>query len=190
MAEITAFGTLAADSELRYTPSGSAVLSFRMCDEKRKKKGDEWVTTAKQWLNVSIWGSLAEHLGDKLSKGVRVKVVGEMYMREYDGKNGPGVSLDVVAWGVDVKTPPKGRRAGASDTQQGTSPAANTHEPGPGWGSQQQGQQSPENQQNPYTGTQGFDPQQQGGGWNAPANDPWSSGSQPPNGGGNPGGWN
>lgn len=165
MAEIVATGNLGADSEIRYTPSGSPVLNFRMADSKSKKKGDEWEKVAEQWLNVTVWGSLAEFLGDKLSKGVRVKITGEFYMRQYEGKNGPGVSLDVTAWGVQILTPPSGRSAGVTNQT-----GANTHQPGPGWGNNPQQQ-----------------PPQQGGGWNAPSNDPWSTGSNSGGGWGNPG---
>lgn len=161
MAEIVATGNLGADSEIRYTQSGSPVLSFRIADSKSKKKGDEWEKVAEQWLNVTVWGSLAEFLGDKLSKGVRVKITGEFYMRQYDGKNGPGVSLDVTAWGVQILTPPSGRSAGATNQT-----GANTHQPGPGWGAppQQQQQQQPP-AQDPW---QSNPPQGNGGGWGNP----------------------
>mgnify|MGYP003591340837 CR=1 FL=1 len=170
MAEIVATGNLGADAELRTTPSGRPVLNFRMGDSKSKKNDQGgWDTVAENWFNVTIWGELAQFYANQLKKGVRVKITGEFYQREYDKKDGSGkgVALEVTAWGVQILTPPSGRSAGATNQT-----SANTHQPGPGWGNN--------TQQQP----------QQGGGWNAPNNDPWSTGggqSQPQQ--NNGGGW-
>ena len=115
MAEITFTGNLGSAPELRHTTNGSTVLGFRVADSKSKKNDQGgWDEIANQWLNVSVWGSLAELLADKLDKGTRVRVVGEFYAREYEGKNGSGISLDVKAWGVDVLSKPKQSAAPAS----------------------------------------------------------------------------
>ncbi|MHA7227868.1 single-stranded DNA-binding protein [Glutamicibacter soli] len=187
MAEIKAIGNLAADAQLRYTPSGSPVLNFRMGDSKSKKNGDQWETVAQNWFNVTVWGSLAEHLGDKLSKGVRVEIVGEFYQREYDSRDGgKRISLDVNAWGVRVITLHKDRSAGATDPaphQSGAYGVPQSNQPpqggawgaqsaqgnAGGWGTPPQGQQPPQQQQ----------PPQSGGGWDAPANDPWTQNATP-----------
>lgn len=128
MARIEFEGNLGSPPEMRFTPAGSSVLSFRVADSKSKKNDSGgWDKVSEQWLNVSVWGSLGELLADKLDKGTRVRVIGEFYAREYEGKNGPGISLDVKAWGVEVLS--KGR------TQQ-----QNTQQPAQsqGWGGQQQ----------------------------------------------------
>lgn len=105
MADIIFTGNLGADSQLKYTTGGSPVLSFRAADSKSKKDGNGgWEKVAEQWFNVEIWGSMAEFLADKLLSGVRVKVYGQFYKRDYEGKNGAGVSLDVKASAVEVLT--------------------------------------------------------------------------------------
>lgn len=128
MARIEFEGNLGNPPEMRFTQSGSSVLSFRVADSKSKKNDSGgWDKVSEQWLNVSVWGSLGELLADKLDKGTRVRVIGEFYAREYEGKNGPGVSLDVKAWGVEVLS--KGRTNQQQSTQQ---PAQSQ-----GWGGQQ-----------------------------------------------------
>ena len=123
MAEIVATGNLAEDASLRFTPSGSPVLNFRLGDSKSKKNGDQWEKVAQNWFNVSVWGQLAELLADKLTKGARVKITGEFYQREYDRTDGSkGVSLDVNAWGVQVI--PKRESAGYQQSTPAP-PAAN-----------------------------------------------------------------
>ena len=159
MAEIIATGNLAADAELRTTPSGRSVLNFRIADSKSKKNDQGgWDTLAENWFNVAIWGELAEFYAKQLTKGTRVKITGEFYQREYDKKDGSGkgVSLDVTAWGVHV-IPKRDNNNGGGY------------------------QQSPQQQSAPS--------QSQGQSWQSPApgHDPWSSNANANGGWGNPG---
>lgn len=104
MADVIFTGNAGADGQLRFTPSGAAVYELRIADTKSKKLDNgEWEEIATQWLNVSVWGSLAEHLATlDIKKGTRVKVVGEFFAREYEHNGQTRQSLDVKAWGVDV----------------------------------------------------------------------------------------
>lgn len=127
MADIIFTGNLGADSECKYTNNGSPVLSFRACDTKSKKDGNGgWEKVSEQWFNVELWGSMAEFLADHLKSGVRVKVYGQFYKRDYEGRNGAGVSLDVKASAVEVLTSYKDRQKLAA-----TQPAASS---GGNWG--------------------------------------------------------
>ena len=103
MAEIQFTGHAGADAELRFTANGVPVLGVRVCDSKSKPDGNGgWETIAETWFNVSLFGPAAEALQHEVKKGTRVKVAGEFYTREYEGKNGPGISNDVRAVGVQV----------------------------------------------------------------------------------------
>lgn len=117
MADIKFTGNLGRDAELKYTKSGSPVMSFSVADSKsRKLESGEWETLAEQWLNCTIWGSLAEHYDGKLPKGTRVTIYGEFYSRKYEAKDGtPGVSLDVNVKGVDIMPSRKGGGGRSSD---------------------------------------------------------------------------
>ena len=129
MADVIFTGNLGADSILKFTPSGSPVLSFRVADSKSKKDDNGgWEKVSEQWFNVEIWGSIAEYLANQLLSGVRVKVYGQFYKRDYEGKNGAGVSLDVKASAVEVLTSYKDRQKITPQQQ----PAANQG----GWGGQ------------------------------------------------------
>lgn len=145
MADIIFTGNLGADSELRFTPSGSAVLNFRAADSKSKKNDSGgWDKVTEQWFNVTIWGSMAEFMVDKLRSGVRVKVYGEFYQRTYEGKNGPGVSLDVKASAVEILTSKRDRPPGDSPTANYGPPQNQQYSAGQpantGWGGSQPGQ--------------------------------------------------
>jgi len=136
MADIIFTGNLGADAEMRYTQNGSPILNFRVADSKNKKDGNGgWEKVSEQWFNVSIWGSIAEYLADKLTRGTRVKVYGEYYMRNFEGKNGPGVSHDVKASAVEIFTkrdqqPQQAQRQADPWAQPQQPPAQQQH----GWG--------------------------------------------------------
>jgi len=142
MADIKFTGNLGKDAELKYTQSGRAVLNFSVADSKSKKlDSGEWETIAEQWLDCAIWGELAEFYHEKLKRGSRVTVYGEFYSRKYQNKEGvPGVSLDVVAKGVDIMPSKNGggqqqgnkRRAQAKQEDPWATPAATNQ--GGGWG--------------------------------------------------------
>lgn len=191
MAEMTVIGNLAADSQLKTTPSGSNVLNFRVIENKDRKRQDGTYETLKtQGFNVSIWGSLGEmHYERGLKQGDRVKLVGEFWSRDYDKQDGTrGVALDFTAWGIHPFEKARNKPTPQQNVPQKGGGNANTYEPG-GWGNPPQGQQGPPPQQNNGGGWNQPQPQQQppqqqqptqGGGWNPPpANDPWTQNANP-----------
>lgn len=122
MADIKFTGNLGRDAELKYTKSGSPYMSFSVADSKsRKLESGEWETLAEQWLECTIWGSLAEHYDGKLTKGARVTVYGDFMSRKYEAKDGStGTSLDVNVKGVDIMPSKNGQRQGARQGTQQT----------------------------------------------------------------------
>ena len=81
-------GNLGVDPELRYTPAGQAVASFRMAttDRFKNKNGEQQERT--EWHNVVCWGRLAEIANDYLKKGSPVYIEGRIQYRSYDDKDG------------------------------------------------------------------------------------------------------
>ena len=83
-------GNLGRDPELRYTPQGSAVCSFSVAtNEKRRDKTGELqdVTT---WFRVTLWNKQAENASKYLTKGSPVYIEGRLRIEEWtdrDGKN-------------------------------------------------------------------------------------------------------
>lgn len=111
MADIIFTGNLGADSVIKYTPSGSPVLNFRAADTKSKKNSQGgWDKVSEQWFGVELWGSTAEFLAEHLKTGVRVKVYGQFYARQYEGRNGSGTALEVKASAVEIITSSKDRQ--------------------------------------------------------------------------------
>jgi len=136
MADIKFTGNLGRDAELKYTKSGSPVMSFSVADSKSKKlDSGEWETLAEQWLECTIWGSLAEFYDGKLTKGARVTIYGEFYARKYEAKDGtPGVSLDVNVKGVDIMPSRNGGNRNTQETANATASWGNSGGSSEGWG--------------------------------------------------------
>lgn len=83
MNSITFDGRLAADAELRYTPSGEPVLSFRVASD--IGFGERKTTN---WFSCQVWGKRGESLKSFLSKGQQVTVYGQLTLREWQDKEG------------------------------------------------------------------------------------------------------
>ncbi|QXO14321.1 ssDNA binding protein [Mycobacterium phage Chaser] len=83
-AEITIFGNLTADPELRFLDSGVAVAQFSVASTPRVKKGDEWVDGETVFLRASAWRELGEGAAETLRKGDSVVVIGKLKARSYE----------------------------------------------------------------------------------------------------------
>ncbi|WP_174874180.1 single-stranded DNA-binding protein [Vogesella oryzae] len=83
MNSITFDGRLAADAELRYTPSGEPVLSFRVASD--IGFGERKTTN---WFSCQVWGKRGESLKNYLAKGQQVTVYGQLTLREWTDKEG------------------------------------------------------------------------------------------------------
>ena len=82
----------ATNAEIRFTPSGKAVCSFRLASTPRvyNKQTQQWEDGETLWLNCSLWGQAAENLIETIgdAKGMRVVVQGRLKSRSYDDREG------------------------------------------------------------------------------------------------------
>lgn len=88
MTSITIVGRVGGDPDLRFTGAGSAVASFTVAVNRRRKDGDKWVDDGTDWHTVSAWRTLAESCAESLHKGTEVVVVGTLKSRDYEAKDG------------------------------------------------------------------------------------------------------
>ena len=88
--QITMIGNLVADPELRFTPSGAAVASFRVASTPRyfDKQNNEWKDGESLFLTCNVWRQQAENVTESLAKGMRVIVVGRLRPRSYETREG------------------------------------------------------------------------------------------------------
>ena len=151
---ITVVGNLVNDPELRFTPSGQAVASFRIASTPRMfdKATNEWKDGEGLFLTCSVWRQYAENVAESLTRGMRVIVQGRLKQRSYETKEGEKRTVYEVE--VD-EVGPSLRNASAKVTKSQRSTG--------GFGGGQAG-----------PGGQGG----YGGGGGRPADDPWATDSR------------
>jgi single-strand DNA-binding protein len=81
-------GNLGADPELRYTPSGAAVVNFSLATSETYKDRDGNRQTKTEWHNIVAWRQLAEICGKYLHKGKQVYIEGSLQTRKWQDRDG------------------------------------------------------------------------------------------------------
>ena len=81
-------GNLGKDPELRYTPSGAAVVNFSLATSETYKDRDGNRQTKTEWHNIVAWRQLAEICGKYLHKGKQVYIEGSLQTRKWQDRDG------------------------------------------------------------------------------------------------------
>lgn len=76
-------GHLGADPEMRYTPQGSAVTTFRVASGRTWKSADGTQHDDTEWFRIVAWDKLAEICNQYLTKGTRVYIEGRLQTRKW-----------------------------------------------------------------------------------------------------------
>ena len=90
MAQIEVIGNVGKDPELKFISGAKgdfAVAKFSVADTPREQKNGEWVEGETTWYFVSVTGQLAEAVTDKVTKGSKVLVRGDLRSFEYKKDN-------------------------------------------------------------------------------------------------------
>lgn len=86
--KIMVIGNVGTDPEMRYTPSGSPVTSFRIATSRSYNAQDGERRQETEWFTVVSWNNLAEQVNQYLSKGRRAYVEGRLHSHSYQGNDG------------------------------------------------------------------------------------------------------
>lgn len=85
-------GRLAADPELRQTPNGVSVVSFRIAVNRTYNR------ELTDWIDIVAWRQTAEFVSKYFHKGSMIIVEGMIQTRTYEDKNGnKRYAVEVVA---------------------------------------------------------------------------------------------
>ena len=96
-------GNLVADPELRYTPKGTAVCSFRVACNRFYKQEEE-LQKEVSYFDVTAWNRQAEVCNEYLTKGRGVRVVGRLKQDRWEDAEGKTRSkVHIVAEHVEFK---------------------------------------------------------------------------------------
>ncbi len=81
-------GNLTRDPELRYTPSGTAVVSFGLATNRSWSTDNGEKHDETEFHNIVAWNKLAELCSQFLVKGRKVYLEGRLSTREWAGQDG------------------------------------------------------------------------------------------------------
>lgn len=86
--KIILIGNLGTDPEMRYTPNGTPVTSFRMATTRSYTGADGERRDETEWFTIVAWNKLAEQCNQFLVKGRQAYVDGRLRTRTYQGRDG------------------------------------------------------------------------------------------------------
>ncbi len=86
----TFIGRVGNDAEVRHTPGGKVVANWPVAVD--TGWGDNKTT---MWVRCALWGERAGKVAGYIVKGDSIGVSGQISVREYDGKNGKGFSVEL-----------------------------------------------------------------------------------------------
>jgi single-strand DNA-binding protein len=82
--KVMLIGRLGADPEMRYTPSGSPVTTFRVAASRQWRDSGGETREETEWFSVVAWNKLAEICNQYLTRGTRVYLEGRLQTRSWD----------------------------------------------------------------------------------------------------------
>ncbi len=86
--KVILIGRLGQDPELKYTPSGAAVVTLSVATNTSYKGQDGNYVENTEWHRVVLWRKQAEAAAQYTKKGHRVYVEGKLTTRSWDDKDG------------------------------------------------------------------------------------------------------
>lgn len=121
--KIMIIGNVGTDPEMRYTPNGNPVTSFRIASSRGYTASDGERRQETEWFTVVAWNQLAETVNQYLSKGRRAYVEGRLQSKEWEGNDGQKrFNNEIVANTVLFLDRPGSGDAGSEDAPGGSEP--------------------------------------------------------------------
>ncbi|MFA6281219.1 MAG: single-stranded DNA-binding protein [Candidatus Omnitrophota bacterium] len=118
-------GNLTRDPELRYTPQGAAVVNLGLAVNRyyKDKSGQNQQDTC--FINVAVWGQMAEVCNQYLQKGRQIIVEGRLQSRNWKDNEGKNrTTIEVKA--DNVQFMPNRAKEEAKEVDLGEAPAGFT----------------------------------------------------------------
>ncbi len=116
-------GNLTRDPELRYTPSGTPLASFGLASNRRFKQGDE-LKEEVCFIDVVVFGKLAEIVGQYKQKGDKIIVTARLQQRRWETDDGQKRSKhELVAEKVEFLGSKKDNGSGADPNDPESEPS-------------------------------------------------------------------
>jgi single-strand DNA-binding protein len=86
--KVMIIGNLGSEPEMRFTPNGNPVTSFRVATNRVYNTSEGERREETEWFTVITWGRLAEQCNQFLGKGRLVYAEGRLRTRTWEGQDG------------------------------------------------------------------------------------------------------
>jgi len=86
--KVMIIGNVGSDPEMRFTPGGNPVTSFRVATNWIYTTADGERKQETEWFSVVAWNKLAEQCNQFLAKGRLVYAEGRLRTRTWEGQDG------------------------------------------------------------------------------------------------------
>jgi len=86
--KVMIIGNLGSEPEMRFTPNGNPVTSFRVATNRVYNTPEGERREETEWFTVITWGRLAEQCNQFLGKGRLVYAEGRLRTRTWEGQDG------------------------------------------------------------------------------------------------------
>ena len=81
-------GNVGTDPEMRYTPNGNPVTSFRLATNRRYTTSEGEQRDETEWFTVTAWNRLAEQCNQYVTKGMKIYAEGRLKSDSWTGNDG------------------------------------------------------------------------------------------------------
>ena len=96
--KIMIIGNVGTDPEMRFTPNGNPVTTFRVATSRTFNTSEGERKQETEWFAVVTWNKLAESCNQFLTKGKRAYVEGRLRTRTWEGQDGQRrTKVEIVA---------------------------------------------------------------------------------------------
>ncbi|MCB0703204.1 MAG: single-stranded DNA-binding protein [Candidatus Kapaibacterium sp.] len=86
--KVMLIGNVGKEPELKETPGGVPVTSFRMATSESWKDKDGYLKEHTDWHTVVAWRGLAKVIDKLVTKGTRIYIEGRLQTRNYEDSDG------------------------------------------------------------------------------------------------------
>ncbi len=125
MNKVQILGTMTRDCEIRYTQSGTAIGSFSVAHNEKKKGQDGQYQDVVHFFNVTAWGKTAENINQYFKKGSRILIDGRLDYQSWEKDGQKKSKVGIVVEKFDFIDRKSDSQSGENYSQ--PSPAQNTH---------------------------------------------------------------
>lgn len=100
--EVTLSGNLGKDSELRTTASGTAVLTFSLAVNERRRQQDGTYKDNTSWFDCVLFGARAQGIEPYLRRGTKLALTGRLNQNKYERDGRTYSRVEVIVDEVEL----------------------------------------------------------------------------------------